>query len=128
MFEYGDITPYERKFLSCLKSKPGLYLGTTNLTRFQMFAYGYSHAMHTMKATKQHNLLPEGLHEFAALKYLGHTETSLGWCELILLNEPDEKKAFWIFFDLLDEYLIDLGYEPLPIWNNETDGYLPELP
>ena len=112
--EIADITADERHFLSCLKRRPPLYLGKTNLTNFQMYVYGYIHAIQLLKEDRDHNILPDGMNDFVALKYLGHTQTSHNCFDLILLDEDNEEKAFYTFFDLLDEYLISLGYEPIP--------------
>ena len=114
--EIADITADERHFLSCLKRRPPMYLGKTGLTNFQMYVYGYRDAMKILKEDKQHNILPDGMNDFVALKYLGHTQTSYDCFSLILLDEKDEEKAFYTFFDLLDEYLISLGYEPIPVF------------
>lgn len=114
-----DITPDERKLLSNLKKRPGMYLGKAELSRFVNWSMGYDIAMYITKQNKEHNILPGGLHEYAAMKYLGHTETAEGWFTLILQNEPNEQKALQIFFNMLDKYLISLGYEPIPDLNEE---------
>lgn len=109
-----DITKDERMFLSGLKRRPGLYIGKTTLTGFVGFVHGYKAALMMAKLYSELVILPDGLNDYAAMKYLGHTETSKGWFTLILENEPDEEKAFDVFWKLLDEYLISLGYEPIP--------------
>ena len=114
-----DISPYEREFLSCIKSRPALYLGKTSLTNLKHYLNGYRNAMKVLKCNKQHNILPDGLNEFVALKYTGKTDVSYyDWCGFIILYEKDEEAAFWKFFDLLDEYLVALGFEALPIMNH----------
>ena len=113
-----DITPDERYLLSSLKRRSAMYLGKSELTRFVSWTHGYYMANYIAKCTTEHNILPDGLNDYAALKYLGHLRTSLDYPHLILEKEPDEKKALIIFFDLLDEYLIHLGYQPIPIWDD----------
>lgn len=116
-----DISPCERELLSILKKRPGMYLGRTELSRFVHWSHGYTNAIQLADLSEQHNLLPDGLHEFAAMKYLGETQTAKGGFTLILEAEPDEEKAFWIFFEMLDEYLLSLDYEPIPDWEEIKD-------
>lgn len=91
-----DISPYEREFLSCIKRTPALFLGETSLTKLKHYLYGYRDAMKVLKCNKQHNILPDGLNEFVALKYTGKPHVSYyDWCSLIILYEKGEKAAFW---------------------------------
>ncbi len=118
----SDISPCERELLSHLKGRPGAYLGRVELSRFVHWSHGYDSAIQLVDLSEQHILLPDGLQEFAALKYLGETQTAKGWFTLILEAVSDEEKAFWIFFEMLDEYLISLGYEPIPDWKEIKDN------
>lgn len=117
-----DITKDERMLLSRLKNRPGAFLGRIELTRFVNLVGGYKAALNITKLYSERVILPDGLHDYAAMKYLGHTETSKGWFTLILEKEPDEKKAFDMFCELLDEYLVSLGYEPIPDWGSIWDS------
>ena len=118
-----DITRDERMLLSSLKKRPGMYLGKTSLTGFVNWFYGYRTALKMTKLYSERIIIPDGLLEYAAIKYLGHTKTSKGWFTLILEKEPDEKKALEIFWELLDEYLVSLGYEPIPEWEDIKDNF-----
>lgn len=113
-----DITKDERMLISRLKNRPGMYLGRIELTRFINWVVGYACALTTTRLYSERVLLPDGLNDYAAMKYLGHTRTSLNCFHIILEKEPDEEKAFDLFWELLDEYLISLGYEPIPDWVN----------
>lgn len=117
----SDISPCERELLSHLKGRPGAYLGRVELSRFVHWVHGYDCAVSAANLS-EHNILPEGLQEFVAMKYLGETQTAKGWFTLILETEHDEEKAFWIFFEMLDEYLLSLDYEPIPVWDNIKDN------
>ena len=121
--EIKDITEFERMFLASIKRRPGMYLGKTSLTNFANFSDGYAVAMGITNNRSEHMILPGGLNDYAAMKYLGHTKTAYGWFSLILKKEPDEEKAFYIFFEMLDEYLVSLGYEPIPDWEDIKDKY-----
>ncbi|MBQ7046546.1 MAG: hypothetical protein IJN85_02235 [Oscillospiraceae bacterium] len=116
-----DVTLGERKLLSSIKRRPPMYLGKTSLTNFSHMAGGYSYAMQVVGQTEQHNILPDGLNDYVAMKYLGHTKTAYDCYSLILQREPDEEKAFYIFFDILDEFLIEHGFKPIPVWDDERD-------
>ena len=118
-----DITRDERMFLSSLKRRPGMYLGKTTLTGFAGFVHGYKAALMMTKLYSERVILPDGLNDYAAMKYLGHTRTVLDCFSLILEKEPGEKKAFYVFWDLLDEYLISLGYEPIPLFDDIKDEW-----
>ncbi|MBD5140418.1 MAG: hypothetical protein HDT25_03245, partial [Ruminococcus sp.] len=112
-----DITKDERMLLSRLKNRPGAFLGRIELTRFLNWVNGYEIALGMTKLYSERVLLPD-LNDYAAMKYLGHTRTALNCFHLILEKEPNETKALDIFWELLDEYLVGLGYEPIPDWNS----------
>lgn len=113
-----DISPAERIILSKLKFRPALILGKTSLTNFWHWSNGYDFAMKISKNSQTHNLLPNGLNEFTA-EYL-KTELSARCCfSLILEREHDETKALYLFFEILDKYLLYLNYEPIPVWNDK---------
>lgn len=109
-----NVTSDERMLLSSLKNRSGMYLGTTALTNFIIWIFGYEEALKITGLYSERVILPDGFQEYTAMKYLGYTKTAMGWSSLILEKEPDEKKAFFVFFELLDEYLVSLGYEPIP--------------
>lgn len=118
-----NITSDERILLSSLKRRPGMYLGTTTLTNFITWLFGYEEALKITGLYSERIILPDGFQDYAAMKYLGYTKTAMGWSSLILEKEPDEKKAFFVFFELLDEYLVSLGYEPIPLWEDIEDEW-----
>ncbi len=125
-----DIAPAERRVLSSLKKRPGMYLGTKSFKAFVAWMHGYTHALSTAKIPpEQHNLLPDGMHEFAAKKYLGDEDYvgPLGWMSFIEMHvEHDDKKALDEFFSFLDEYLEFLGFEPVPDWDEEHKKFYAE--
>lgn len=117
-----DITKDERMLLSSMKRCPGLYLGTTTLKNFITWIFGYEEALRITGLYSEREILPDGIVDYVALKYTGSTEIpSSGWTSIILEKEPDEKKAFFVFFELLDEYLISLGYEPISLFEDIED-------
>ena len=116
-----NITSDERMLLSSLKSRPGMYLGTTTLTNFITWLFGYEEALKMTGLYSEREILSDGFQDYTAMKYLGYTKTAMGWSSLILEKEPDEKRAFDLFWELLDEYLVSHGYEPIPIFEDIED-------
>lgn len=116
-----NITKDERILLSSLKRRPGMYLGTTTLTKFINWIFGYDEALNITGLYSERVILPDGFQDYTAMKYLGYTETAMGWFSLILKKEPNEKKALEIFWELLDEYLVSFGYEPIPPFEDIED-------
>ena len=76
---------------------------------------GYTLAMNMIGEGERRSLLPDhlGLSEFVAVHY-GEKLSGYSWCSPILKHERDDGTALNTFFVLLDEYLISLGYEPIP--------------
>lgn len=109
-----DYTPEEREFLTRFRKRPGLYMGTDGvLSGFRYFYDGWETGI-GMQEYQVRKLVPDGFQDFVAMRYLGKTWTPYGWNNLILQSEPDERKAFQIFWELLNEYLVSIGYEPIP--------------
>lgn len=108
-----DITPQERRLLSQLRFCPALFLGEASLRNFYHMSGGYAYAMQTAGMSEQHNLLPEGLNEFAD-RWYGGEMGDRNWASIIALREPDDAAALETFFVILDAYLAELGYAPLP--------------
>lgn len=113
-----DITPHERKMLSQIKWKPGLCLGEVSLRNFEQMTNGYAYAMQVVGASEKHIILPDGLNEFTA-SYLNQEQSTYNCFGLIMKREPDDAKALNLFFEILDFYLISLGYSPIPIWDEQ---------
>lgn len=115
-----DITPVERDLLSHLRRRPGLFLGEASLRNFNHMANGYCQAMTVTGNQSAHNLLPEGLNEFTAGWY-GERMGTRNCYSIISDHESDDAKALERFFEILDAYLVSLGYAPLPVWDGSAD-------
>lgn len=107
-----DITPDERRMLSGLRHCPALYLGSASLRDFFHMSNGFRLAMQNVGQWEQHNLLPEGLNEFTNRWYGGDLGTR-NWYSMIALHEPDDAASLETFFEILDAYLLELGYAPI---------------
>lgn len=110
-----DLLKGERAFLSAIKNRPGMFLKETSLRNFELYSQGYETAMR-LAAHNEHRFSPEGFIEYSAEKYKDRIQGSYNVFGFISLIEPDDKKAFYLYFELLDEYLVSLGYEPIPEW------------
>lgn len=119
-----DITHDERIFLSNLRTRPGLYLGNdVILTAFSHLIGGMELMPHIHGEYRKYCIIPDGFNEFVAMHYLGHAETARNWTSLIQIHEINDHTAFEKFWELLDEYLISLGYEPIPYQPKKTVEY-----
>ena len=126
-----DISPVARRLLSSLKKRPAMYLGKKSLTRFEAWYHGYEAAILTAKLPyREHNILPDGevsIHDYAAEKYLGKgRESTCGWINCIRVYERDDVKALDVCFGFIDEYLMFLGFEPIPEWDEEQKKFYAE--
>lgn len=114
-----DITPVERKLLSSIKQMPGIYIGTKNLLFLEHFIHGYDFAMICHDIKNMHNIMPEGFEEYIEAKYRSNTTKNLFM--IIAENSENDSDAFDTFFEFLDEYLLSVDLQPLPIWNSTVD-------
>ena len=109
-----DITPCERELLARLRFRPEVFLGDVSLRNFFHMSSGYQYAMQTAGLPDVHNLLPDGLNHFTERWYGGEMGTR-NWYSMIALHEPDDAEALVCFFEILDAYLMELGFAPLPV-------------
>ena len=113
-----DITYAEKLHLSLIRERPGLFIGSSNLSYLEHYIHGFNSAVTLLglntSETQKHVILPAGLISFIVEKYLGKGNTAKSCFDLILEAERDEEKAFVRFFELLEEYLSVNDYEPLP--------------
>lgn len=117
MASIKDITPKERELLSFIKKYPGMPLGQgAGLAGFEALTFGYTAALSNADAKDRLVFLPDGLNGYVTERYLGKKglKQPHGLFNVIRMQEKDDRKALALFFELLDEYLVSLGYEPLP--------------
>ena len=112
-----DITPKERELLSFIRAYPGMPLGKgAGMAEFEALVFGYTTAISNAGAKDSLVFLPDGLNDYISKKLLGAkmAKQPIGLFNAIRTQEKDEQKALTLFFELLDEYLVSLEYEPLP--------------
>ncbi len=120
MRHYYDIAPLERKILSCIKKRPGMYFGSCDLMALGHFMAAYETAAAAFDKSN-HDMTPPGIDEFTASYY--RDSSSRNCFSMITYHEPDKETAFYKFFELLDDYLVRLGYEPLEDVPQDTTMY-----
>lgn len=112
-----DITPQEREIYSYVKSFPGLALGcSVGLSSLEAMSFGYITALSNTGAKAERVFVPEGFVDYVIAKLHGKKalKEPHGIFNAIRLVEKDEKKGLSMYIQLLDEYLVQLGYEPIP--------------
>ena len=117
MAEIRDITPQEREIYGFVKSFPGLALGhSVGLSSLEAMSFGYISALSNTGAKDERVFIPEGFVDYVITKLHGKqaAKEGVGIFNAIRMVEKDEKKGLSLFVQLLDEYLIQLGYEPIP--------------
>ncbi|MDE6031507.1 MAG: hypothetical protein K2G32_07810, partial [Oscillospiraceae bacterium] len=107
-----DISPEVREFLSGLRARPGMYTGHDGMiTELRLFLDGMK-AIPLICSCGKINIIPHELHDFTA-RYYGESSSTMGWCNIILNHELDERTAFDKFWELLDGLLVSEGFEPI---------------
>jgi hypothetical protein len=94
---------YLYHLLERIKQRPGMYVGQCSITRLNMLLVGYSQARMELglpRTEQEKNL--DKFQEWIESKY--NITASIGWDSIILLNSPDEKAAFYQFFQLFEQF------------------------
>lgn len=102
--------PTPRRFnvyelFALVRSRPGMWLGESSLTRLQLFVFGCLHITQDF-GIKLDEAEPDfaGLHDWVAQRF-GWRHSTAGWCHIILhACGGDEAKALEVFFELIEEY------------------------
>ena len=114
----SDITYAEKLHLSLIRERPGLFLGSPELSHLEHYIHGFNSAVTLLgldnSETQKHVMLPADICSYITGKYTGEGCTAKSCFDLILEAERDEEKAFFRFFELLEEYLSVNGFEPMP--------------
>lgn len=109
-----DIPPRERILLSAIRRRPGMYVGEYSLSRLRNFFDGYRSALREHHLDQCCCIIPGGIafHNFVTQKY-GLYPDSIRYDHAILNNIPDGKEAIETFFELLDAFLEENGFEKI---------------
>ncbi|QSJ18289.1 hypothetical protein JYQ62_05605 [Nostoc sp. UHCC 0702] len=92
------------EILSAIKKRPGMYLGTSSITRLDMLLRGYSLARREVgiPPTEPESKF-QGFQSWVQEKY--GIKTGQAWSKIILFFSIDEYEALQNFFELYEEYL-----------------------
>ena len=112
-----DISPEIRKFLEKLKIRPGMYMGKQDIYHLRSYILGMENALSLYyEPDEVPVVIPEGFKNFIDERYFdeenrgGSMDSSFKVLELEGFNE---ETALFRWFEILDEYLVSLGYEPI---------------
>ncbi|MEH2275433.1 MAG: hypothetical protein V7K40_11745 [Nostoc sp.] len=92
------------ELLNSIKKRPGMYLGTSSITKLDMLLRGYSLAQREVgiPPTEQEREF-EGFQLWIQEKY--GIKSGQSWSKIILFYSVDEDEALQKFFQLFEEYL-----------------------
>ncbi|KYC35143.1 hypothetical protein WA1_08225 [Scytonema hofmannii PCC 7110] len=92
------------ELLGWIKKRPGMYLGTSSITRLEMILRGYTLARREvgLAPTEQEREF-EGFQPWLQQRY--GIKSNQSWAKIILFNSMDEREALERFFELFEEYL-----------------------
>ena len=96
------------EILQKVRSKPGLFLGATSISRLEAFLAGYDSGLATFKVMLSGYEAFHDFHQWVADK-LGFSNATSGWCSMILKHSKNEEDALGRFFELLDEFKSERG-------------------
>lgn len=90
--------------LQDIKERPGVYLGCKSLSALSQFIGGFRLAKSHYKINEpdEFEVVSEDFHDWVASK-TGFTESTLGWCSMILSTTENEAQAFDRFYELVEE-------------------------
>lgn len=96
------------QLLDFIRRRPAMYIGYETPTHLHAFLSGYWHSqlevhkeqLPTDAAAENHF---SEFHDWVAKK-LGYYESTAGWARMIAAERADQQEAFWLFYQLLDEY------------------------
>ncbi|MCQ2407426.1 MAG: hypothetical protein MJ065_02720 [Oscillospiraceae bacterium] len=116
MHTIKDLPEIQRRTLTALRQRPGMYLGTKSLAKLEGFHSGWYCASRSAGIPETAAwLFPLAFNDFAAIRYTGKACTPKNCFRLAAEQEPDDAKAFDLLFALLDEYLTAHGYATIPL-------------
>lgn len=110
-----DITPIERRILWRIREHPESYLRRRSISELVRWMWGYDAGIRFSGADmEEHNILPDGLNQYAIEKILFKKTSPMGWDTILLQeNDGDEERAFLEAWQLLDSYLQYRDFLPI---------------
>ena len=95
--------------LDWIRARPAIFLdGDRSLKRLRSFLIGYECGLGRCHlALRQHEVF-QGFNDWVAKK-LDFTESTSGWCNMILERTGSDEQAYHRFFQLLDQFRQEEG-------------------
>ena len=112
-----DISPEIREFFEKLKLRPGMYFGSQTIYHLRNYIWGMQNALSLYYEPDEIPVvIPEGFKGFIDERYFD--EENRGgpmdsFYKVLELEGFNEETALFRWFEILDEYLVSLGYEPI---------------
>jgi hypothetical protein len=90
------------ELLQKIKATPGVFLGKISAERLDQFLNGYSYRCFE-ESGYGHCLYPRGFVEYLAYRFEMHARSA---SDIVLsICDGDDEKAFYMLFELIDEFL-----------------------
>ena len=90
-----------------IRKRPGIFLdGDKSIRRLRSFLVGFEFGVGSTGGEIQG---PEDMRKFNlwVASQLGYTESTSGWCNMILSEAGTDERAFDVFFEMLDKYKLN---------------------
>ncbi len=119
----ADISPEIRKLYSEIRTRPGLFLGGghgENLTLLETYLYGMQYAYRLTQPDAATVFLPDGFNDYVTSHY-HRRKDARNYASIIRQEEAGERAGFFKFWELLDSYLMQLGYTPIECLPRRTE-------
>lgn len=118
----ADISPQVRNLYSQLRTRPGLFLGNSgeSLTLLETYLRGLMGISLMEQTPSEYVFLPDGFLAYVIAHY-HRKEDARNYASIIRQEEAGERAAFLKFWELLDAYLVSLGYAPIAYLPRKTE-------
>ena len=93
-----------------IRKYPAMYLGEVSLTALLHYVSGWRSATHAYEIEDIALPMPKDINVWVSYR-LGLVPSARDWCKMILSREPDEVKAFELFFQFMDEHAVREGVQ-----------------
>lgn len=118
--ETCDLNEAERKFMSSVKKRPGMYAGRNLFTLLAAFFRGFRSGMERSGHGGEFILVPRAFDAYVKTKF-PHVDGA-DFADVIHAVQPDGERAMPLFWELFDEYLESCGYAKIPEWERFPDS------
>lgn len=118
--ETRDLNEEERRFMSSVKTRPGMYGGNGKFTSLAVFFRGFCSGMERSGHGGEFILVPRAFDAYLKVKF-PHVDGA-DFADVIHAVQPDDEQAMSLFWELFDEYLESRGYAGISEFVRFTDS------